>query len=148
VIVHALPTQGVRLLLTFGVTPLLAPLFLLVLAGCTLPESPDAGRWQIEETFPEGTIAEQVAVGEAEGSAVVVEAVEGEAVEGEAVAGYAFKKSHDGGGSLIIRCGMLIDGLEDHPRLQQEVVILDGRIASVRPIADSLPIEHGGTQQA
>ena len=54
--------------------------------------SPDAGRWQMEETFPEGAIAEQVAVGEAEGSAVVVEAVEGEAVAGEAVAEHAFKK--------------------------------------------------------
>lgn len=143
-IVHAFPTQGVRLLSTFSVTPLFALLFLLVLAGCTQPQSPDAGRWQMEETFPEGAIAEQFAVGEAEGSAVVVEAVEGEAVAGEAVAEHAFKKSYDGSGSLIIRCGMLIDGLENHPRLQQEIVILDGRIASVRPIADSPPIVHGG----
>jgi imidazolonepropionase-like amidohydrolase len=119
---------------------MLAPLGLLVLAGCTQPESADASRWQMEKTFPEGAIAEQVAIGDAEGRAVVVEAVAGNAFK----AGSAFAESHDGSGSLIIRCGMLIDGLLDHPRFQQEVVILDGRIAAVRPIADSLPIEHSG----
>jgi imidazolonepropionase-like amidohydrolase len=36
-------------------------------------------------------------------------------------------------GSLASRCGVLIDGISDEARMDQIVVIRDGRIASVQP---------------
>jgi hypothetical protein len=36
-------------------------------------------------------------------------------------------------GSIALRCGVLVDGISDRARVDQIVVIRDGRIASVQP---------------
>jgi imidazolonepropionase-like amidohydrolase len=42
-------------------------------------------------------------------------------------------------GSIAIRCGVLIDGILDSPRIDQTIVIRDGRIAGISPGNSKLP---------